>query len=120
MNISKACCPYMIGKSGGKLYRLTDHFEMRPDRYSVMKFELPPQGRVAEHCHPADEETYYVVRGMAEVNLDHKLYILNPGDLLYVPPSKKHSLKNTGDEELTLLVIFSSAEALERSIYVEE
>jgi len=46
-----------------------------------------------EHFHKMKEESFILLSGKLEVNLDGKEFILKPGDTLVVPRNIKHSMK---------------------------
>jgi len=52
-----------------------------------------------------------------------RTYCLSPGEFLYIPPDSRYQLKNVGNENLIILVIFSFFSfpgALEKSVNIEE
>ena len=116
LKINKKDCKASIGKSGGRLYPLTDFLSVKPKHHSVMHFNLPTKGCVELHCHPNEEEIYYILSGDAGVKIDKQYYTLGEGDLLYIPPNKAHELKNIGTQVLKMLAIFSTPDALQKSV----
>lgn len=55
------------------------------------------------HHHPKTEETYLIVSGNAELELDGALYQLPPGSCLRIPCGAKHRISNVGPETLRYL-----------------
>jgi mannose-6-phosphate isomerase-like protein (cupin superfamily) len=55
----------------------------------------------------AVDEIYFIVGGTAEIELDGVRHRLNGGDTVLVPSGCHHQLVNDGDDELTLVFLFS-------------
>ncbi|SDT98828.1 Cupin domain-containing protein [Verrucomicrobium sp. GAS474] len=69
---------------------------------------LPPGTSIGYHQHPSEtpfEEWYYVLSGHGVMTLDGKDYPMGPGDVSGCFANGFHGLKNTGTEDLRLLVI---------------
>lgn len=68
---------------------------------------IPPGGRhVAElHIHPDAEELVVVTCGEGTATVGEQTHAIVPGDVIYVPPSVEHEVKNTGEEMLGVLFI---------------
>jgi quercetin dioxygenase-like cupin family protein len=116
LKINVKNCPLSIGESGGNLYAFSHYLKQIPKNHGVVYFELPVNKQVKSHSHPKEEESYYILSGNAEAIIDNELFLLMPGDYLYIPPGSKHELKNSGSVTLTMLAIFSSPEAVESLI----
>lgn len=48
--------------------------------------------------HIADE-LGYIVKGILELNLEGVVYVLHPGDTMYIPANTKHSFKKLSEED---------------------
>lgn len=68
---------------------------------------IPPGGRhVAElHVHPDAEELIVVTRGRGTAKIGGEAFDVTAEDVLYVPPSTEHEIRNTSDELLGVLFI---------------
>jgi mannose-6-phosphate isomerase-like protein (cupin superfamily) len=68
---------------------------------------IPPGGRhVAElHVHPDAEELVVILRGRGTFYLDGVPQPVQAEDVVYIPPSAEHELRNTGAELLFCLFI---------------
>jgi mannose-6-phosphate isomerase-like protein (cupin superfamily) len=65
---------------------------------------LEPGRRVpADHVHWAQEERFEILSGTATVRLVKQTLILKPGDVLLIPATKPHGLRNEGTEQLRVL-----------------
>ena len=66
---------------------------------------LEPGVTMGEHTHDGDEEYYYVLAGHGTIVLGGTRYDIGPGDVTAVFPGGSHSLENTGDEDLHIIVV---------------
>ena len=65
-------------------------------------FRLPPGARSRPHYHEHCESGCYMVSGRMRILWGERLQeevVLEPRDLLYVPPHETHVLENLSDEE---------------------
>jgi mannose-6-phosphate isomerase-like protein (cupin superfamily) len=63
--------------------------------------------RIPEHAHDASEEGMYIVSGRGRLITDEGEQDLVAGMAIYMPPGVKHTIVNTGDEELKLVWVYS-------------
>ncbi len=66
------------------------------------RFRVPPSAQSMPHYHEGCESAVYMLSGGLRVRWgDHleKEFMLEPGDLVYVPPRETHVLENTSDSE---------------------
>jgi quercetin dioxygenase-like cupin family protein len=59
------------------------------------------------HSHDAEEEIIYVLSGSGQTTVGDRVYPLEPGVAVYTEPGIEHSVRNTGQEPLVLLCVFS-------------
>jgi mannose-6-phosphate isomerase-like protein (cupin superfamily) len=57
------------------------------------------------HRHPHVGEVYYVINGSGEVRVNNETAPIAKGDGIPVRPDERHSLRNTGKEDLELMII---------------
>ena len=65
-------------------------------------FRVPPGGRSRPHFHEGCESACYMLSGQMKISWGDRLQdqvVLEPGDLLYVPPHETHVLENLDDAE---------------------
>jgi uncharacterized RmlC-like cupin family protein len=65
-------------------------------------FRVPPGGRSRPHFHDACESACYMLSGQMRISWGERLeehVVLEPHDLLYVPPHETHVLENLSDTE---------------------
>ncbi|MDR0759261.1 MAG: cupin domain-containing protein [Treponema sp.] len=66
---------------------------------------IPPGGSIGHHTHEGDFETYYILKGSAQVNDNGVLYDLGPGDMTQCKAGDFHSIENTGAVDLEYLAV---------------
>ena len=73
----------------------------------VHHMAIPPGGRHVNelHIHPDAEELVVILRGEGKFFLDGKPLPVRAEDVIYIPPSAEHELRNTGSEMLFCLFI---------------
>ena len=59
------------------------------------------------HLHKTHDETVYVIRGTGQMLIDDKWVDIKPGNLHFNPTGKIHSIKQTGNEPLVVVSIFT-------------
>jgi uncharacterized RmlC-like cupin family protein len=65
-------------------------------------FRVPPGGRSRPHYHDHCESCCYMLSGRMRISWGDRLQeqvVLEPHDLLYVPPHETHVLENLSDDE---------------------
>ena len=65
-------------------------------------FRVPPGGRSRPHFHDSCESACYMLSGRMRISWGDRLQdqvVLEPHDLLYVPPHETHVLENLSDTE---------------------
>ena len=72
---------------------------------------LPPGTSIGLHRHGNDQELYIVLAGRGELEADGKVYPAQPGDVFVNEPYGTHGLRNTGGEDLAVLVLESPCPA---------
>lgn len=63
-------------------------------------------GYIPLHHHAA-EETYTVVKGQGEMTVQGETVQVAAGDCVYIDSTKEHALRNTGEEELHMMFVYS-------------
>ena len=72
---------------------------------SVIKEKVPKGGVEEMHCHRKAQQLFYVLQGVATIQLGEETYRVHRGEAMHVPPGTPHRLVNAGEEELIFLVI---------------
>jgi quercetin dioxygenase-like cupin family protein len=66
---------------------------------------LKPGDRVLLHTHPC-EETIMILRGRGEVSMDGEITPLVPGSSAFFPAGVVHGFRNTGEDEMHVIIVF--------------
>ena len=69
--------------------------------------DLPPGGRIRPHHHPHMDEILVIQRGSGIAMLDGQETSVAAGATIYIAPNSGVGLRNTGNQPLGLLFIFS-------------
>jgi quercetin dioxygenase-like cupin family protein len=76
-------------------------------KHVALGFTVYPVGeKGASHSHTG-EETITILKGKAKVSSAKEQQILEPGDVVYLPPNETHTMENAGREELQFLWIYT-------------
>jgi quercetin dioxygenase-like cupin family protein len=65
---------------------------------------LPPNTSIGIHQHKNDEEIYIILEGVGIMHLDGQEYAVKTGDVIRNKPFGTHGLKNTGNNQMKILV----------------
>ena len=68
----------------------------------MAKFRVPPGARSRPHYHADCESALYMLSGSIEIRWGDHLedtLVIEPGDMLYVPPRETHTVANTSETE---------------------
>src|SRR4030067_1469997 len=84
------------------------HMILPPRCLSTMMFlahaTCPPGNKLLGHADPM-EEIYIIQKGLGRMQVGDEVCEVKPGDAVHIPMGHYHELTNTGDEELTILVV---------------
>jgi quercetin dioxygenase-like cupin family protein len=74
------------------------------ENFAMRMFELQPGGHTPLHKHPHEHEVF-VIEGEGVFIYEEKEYQFNKEYVIFVPGSKEHQFRNTGDSILRLLCL---------------
>ena len=66
------------------------------------------RGKTIESHRDPMEEIYFVLNGEGEMSVDEETKHVGPGDATWIPAGSAHSLRNTSEKDLLILVVASS------------
>ena len=72
-------------------------------KQSLAEARLAPGMATTPHHHAVTEEIYYILAGTALMTLAGESRPVGPGDAIAIPPGTRHTIRNTGPEELVFL-----------------
>jgi quercetin dioxygenase-like cupin family protein len=74
-------------------------------RYAMRRFEIQPGGKIELHSHPEEHEIY-VLSGKARVFNDEGYETTSvSGDILFIPPFKKHGYETLSNVPFIFLCV---------------
>jgi len=90
-------------KDGSTIRELLAHRNSSIRRQSLAEARLDVGAATTPHHHAVTEEIYYILDGTAEMTLDGETRTVGPGDAIAIPPGGRHTIRNTGPQELVFL-----------------
>lgn len=63
------------------------------------------------HRHAGQEEVYHFVSGKGQMELDHKIFDVGPGNVVLIEDNVFHKVHNTGDYGLYFVCVFDGRRA---------
>lgn len=97
---------------GSEIRPLIDRTTSQVTRCSLAEEVLPVGAAVGQHHHIETEEIYYIVQGNGRMTVGDEVREVGAGDAVFIPAGKVHSLKNTGDADMILLLVCGPAYSL--------
>jgi len=79
-------------------YRFTREADEGGGEVQHVEMWVDPGGGVTPHIHPAMEERFTVVAGVAEFLGGRQWQSAGPGQTVVVPPGTRHAFRNRGDQ----------------------
>jgi len=73
--------------------------------FSIALATVKPGKRTLEHIHETSAEFYYITRGIGVIQLDSRKKPLEENTLVYISPKTRHTVTNTGKDDLLILCI---------------
>nr|WP_320058131.1 cupin domain-containing protein [uncultured Bacteroides sp.] len=75
---------------------------------------LPPRTELSYfHIHNKNEETYIILKGLGDFQVDDDCFSVAEGSVIRVAPKGKRGLRNSSDEPMIYMVIQSKEDSLE-------
>ena len=94
---------------GSEIRLLMDRTVSAISQCSLAEEILPPGKTVPRHHHEVLEEIYYILSGSGEMTVGDETKNVGSGDAIFIPKNHVHSLTNTGDKEMKLLLVCGPA-----------
>jgi len=88
---------------GSTIRELLAHRNSSIRQQSLAEARLAPGAATTPHHHGVTEEIYYILSGTAAMTLGQETRPVGPGDAIAIPPGIRHTIRNTGPEELVFL-----------------
>lgn len=111
MHVQPASQATLSKEYGGQFRRLFPWPETVDTPWGSAWMTIKPGTSSLPHAHD-ERETFIIVSGAGEMTVDQQSRGVSRGDVIYLPPFSRHSLRNTSaDEDLELLCIWWDAGA---------
>lgn len=104
---------------GETVYETLGHAAGGATSHSLAQIVLAPGAASRAHYHPIAEETYHILSGAGEIEIDGVRTAVRPGDSIYIAPGEVHQIANTGADELVFLAICVPAWTPDNSVLVD-
>lgn len=88
---------------GSTIRELLAHRNSAIRQQSLAEARLAPGRATTPHHHAVTEEIYYILSGSAAMTLGQETRPVGPGDAIAIPAGMRHTIRNTGSEELVFL-----------------
>ncbi|HXJ55756.1 MAG TPA: cupin domain-containing protein [Verrucomicrobiae bacterium] len=89
---------------GGTTVRITSR--QTEGAYCVCEMTTMPGDGVSRHVHDRDEEFYYILEGVYEMQAGEERFMADAGSLVVIPRDVPHQFRNAGQVPARALMIF--------------
>ena len=73
--------------------------------FSIALATVRPGQKTLRHIHETSTEFYYITKGVGIIQLNAKKESIEENTLIYIPAKTKHTVTNTGKDDLLILCI---------------
>ena len=87
--------------------------------HNIVQVLLPPHSSGGAHYHKLAEETYYILKGEADIIINGYCFKANPGMIVSILPGEIHDVINNTNNDFELLAISAPAFSPEDSVDCE-
>lgn len=94
---------------GSEIRPLIDRTTSAITGCSLAEETLPVGAAVTPHRHQVLEEIYYILEGSGVMTIGDEQRPVVAGDAIYIPKNNRHTLANTGDRPMKLLLVCGPA-----------
>lgn len=101
--VNREAAPPFTTVDGSTIRELLAHRNSAIRKQSLAEARLGPGRATTPHHHAVTEEIYYILSGAAEMTLGGESRPVGPGDAIAIPPGERHTIRNTGPDELVFL-----------------
>lgn len=88
---------------------------LQEEQLSVIQERVPPGGAEVMHFHARAHQFFYVLSGVATLELEDGSVSFGAGEGAHVPPGVPHRFRNTTSEDVVFLVISAPSTAGDRT-----
>jgi mannose-6-phosphate isomerase-like protein (cupin superfamily) len=98
---------------GSEIRPLIDRTTSNIERCSLAEEVLPVGAKVGRHHHLETEEIYYILRGTGRMTVGDETRTVEAGDAIFIPRKQAHTLENTGQTPMTIILVCGPAYSYE-------
>jgi mannose-6-phosphate isomerase-like protein (cupin superfamily) len=95
--------PSYTTKDGSTIRELMHPTLHGSQNQSLAEATVPPQTTTLLHRHQKTEEIYHITTGHGLMTLGKEQFEVSPGDTILISPGTPHCIRNTGEQNLTIL-----------------
>jgi quercetin dioxygenase-like cupin family protein len=77
--------------------------------FALRRFTIQPGGGMPAHTNTVEHEQY-VLSGHARIGISEKEFVVNSGDVIFIPQGIPHWYKNEGEEDFVFLCAIPNKE----------
>lgn len=77
------------------------------EHLEVIIGEMEPGGLAEPHLHEDIEQIMYILSGKMHASIEGEEAYLSTGDIVWIPKNAMHDIRNTGDETLRFVLMYS-------------
>jgi len=81
-------------------------FEKAADFKQIFRKRVLHPGAAIGYHPQKEDEVYYILSGAGVMQMNGKEFPVKPGDAILTRPGSSHGLKQTGKEDLTLIIVY--------------
>lgn len=87
--------------------------------HSVAHVIVDPGKSSIRHFHPGAEESFYILKGSARIEVGDESQDLRPGQIVLIPAPQPHKIYNVGAERLEFLAVCVPAWEPSNTVWLE-
>jgi len=99
------------GKGNIEITHVTDNEILGKNCRLFAEITVKPGDSIGEHQHLGEREIFYFLQGKGIVIDNGKQSQIGPGDVMVTPDQSRHSVINTGDEDLVFMALILNENA---------
>lgn len=104
---------------GEIVYELLGAAAENSQQHSLAQIVIPPGKASRKHYHPVAEESYYILSGTAQLEIDGETATLGPGDSVVLLPNQVHQISNAAEDDLVLLAVCVPPWTPDNSVFLD-
>jgi len=78
---------------------------LKSDSLSIIEENVPPNESEERHYHNKTQQFFYIISGIATIEISGKIFEVTAGNGLHVPAKETHQLMNKSNQNLKFLVV---------------